>query len=82
MIVMHCFLPQSSLDRKCNTLQYVALIYLERIEVLEAMKITQVSCGESFTVVLNSSGQVYSFGDNSKGQLGQGIKDQSKHIPR
>ena len=46
------------------------------------MKITQVSCGESFTVVLNSSGQVYSFGDNSKGQLGQGIKDQSKYIPR
>jgi len=55
---------------------------LERIEALEAMKVTHVSCGESHSIVLNDHGQIYGFGNNSYGQLGLGITDLSKSIPK
>ena len=49
----------------------------ERIDALEAMTITQVSCGKMHTVVLNDKGQLYSFGSNSRGQLGLGTAEET-----
>ena len=38
--------------------------------------VTKIACGKSHTVVLDSSGTVWTCGDNSKGQLGNGIVGQ------
>jgi hypothetical protein len=42
------------------------------LEGFKGKKITQISCGDEHTIVKNNEGEVWSFGDNSKGQLGQG----------
>lgn len=42
------------------------------LESFKGKKITQISCGDEHTIVKNNDGEVWSFGDNSKGQLGQG----------
>lgn len=42
--------------------------------------VTQVSCGQNFTVVLNSNGQLFTFGSNSVGQLGKGDTATSSSI--
>ena len=39
----------------------------------ENKRIIQVACGNSHTLALTSEGQVYSWGNNSDGQLGTGI---------
>jgi alpha-tubulin suppressor-like RCC1 family protein len=43
----------------------------------------QVSCGDSFTLVLNERNQLFSFGKTSHGRLGLGgnLKSESQHQP-
>mmetsp|Transcript_25679 Transcript_25679/g.25241 ORF Transcript_25679/g.25241 Transcript_25679/m.25241 type:complete len:437 (+) Transcript_25679:694-2004(+) len=42
------------------------------VEGLKEKRILQISCGDDHTLALGSDGAVFAFGDNSKGQLGQG----------
>lgn len=44
----------------------MAPIYVSRIPE----KISEIACGDSHTLVITQSGQVYTMGDNSRGQLG------------
>ena len=46
--------------------------------LLRNVNITKVVCGKSHTLALNDNGQVYSWGDNSYGKLGQGKKPDIK----
>lgn len=41
-------------------------------EGLGGIKALQISCGDEHTLIKSSQGEVWCFGDNSKGQLGQG----------
>jgi alpha-tubulin suppressor-like RCC1 family protein len=43
----------------------------------------QVSCGDSFTLVLNEKNQLFSFGKTTHGRLGIGnnLKKEFQHIP-
>jgi alpha-tubulin suppressor-like RCC1 family protein len=42
------------------------------VQALQGKNITQVVAGESFSLALDDNGEVYSFGDNSYGELGLG----------
>uniref|UniRef100_A0A3P9MKF2 HECT domain-containing protein n=1 Tax=Oryzias latipes TaxID=8090 RepID=A0A3P9MKF2_ORYLA len=42
------------------------------LEALSGITVTQVACGSQHTVVLSKDGQVYTWGQNSRGQLGLG----------
>ena len=44
-----------------------------RVEGLEGHIVSQVSCGDQYTVVLTSEGTIYTFGESYDGQLGHGI---------
>lgn len=35
-------------------------------------RISDVACGDNHTLVLDENGEIYAFGDNSRGQLGTG----------
>mmetsp|Transcript_30194 Transcript_30194/g.85273 ORF Transcript_30194/g.85273 Transcript_30194/m.85273 type:complete len:798 (-) Transcript_30194:182-2575(-) len=48
----------------------------------QGSKPVQVSCGAAHSVVLTEHGSLWSFGDNSLGQLGIGGSLHSKHSPR
>eukprot|EP01017_Pseudomicrothorax_dubius_P010486 TRINITY_DN13752_c0_g1_i2.p1 TRINITY_DN13752_c0_g1~~TRINITY_DN13752_c0_g1_i2.p1 ORF type:complete len:418 (-),score=78.49 TRINITY_DN13752_c0_g1_i2:19-1272(-) len=51
-----------------------AFCYLASVPTFNRVnKAIQVACGENFTLVLTESGQVFSFGRNTHGQLGLGI---------
>ena len=41
-------------------------------------KITKISIGKNFFIVLDAGGVLYSYGDNSKGQLGAGLNKKGK----
>ncbi|CAD8134717.1 unnamed protein product [Paramecium pentaurelia] len=48
------------------------------------VKITSLSCGSSFTILLSENGGLYSYGQNEKGQLGLGdnkARDQVERLP-
>lgn len=42
------------------------------VKELKDYRFLQIACGDDHTVVLAETGEVFAFGDNSKGQLGQG----------
>lgn len=42
------------------------------VESLSGIRIIQVACGRSHTLVCDEEGKVYSFGQNRFGELGQG----------
>ena len=44
-------------------------------------KINRISCGDKFTVCVDNEGFIWSFGDNSSGQLGTGNKT-NFHVPQ
>eukprot|EP00553_Chaetoceros_curvisetus_P004275 CAMPEP_0204630724 /NCGR_PEP_ID=MMETSP0717-20131115/21103_1 /ASSEMBLY_ACC=CAM_ASM_000666 /TAXON_ID=230516 /ORGANISM="Chaetoceros curvisetus" /LENGTH=539 /DNA_ID=CAMNT_0051648079 /DNA_START=33 /DNA_END=1652 /DNA_ORIENTATION=- len=44
----------------------------KRIEALRNVRIVQVTCGDAHTLALSGSGRVFSWGNNSSGQLGVG----------
>ena len=44
----------------------------QRIEKLNQVDISQICCGSGHTVVLSSSGEVYSWGRGDDGRLGHG----------
>ena len=46
-------------------------------EINEVSDVIQISCGNNFIGLLTQSGQVYTFGDNMSGQLGQTEGDKS-----
>lgn len=50
------------------------------IEALKEKRILQASCGDDHTLALASDGAVFAFGDNSKGQLGQGNYQELKTV--
>lgn len=43
-------------------------------------KIVQLGCGSNFTIMLDSKNQLFSFGDNSYGQLGYQTEDQTNQV--
>ena len=51
------------------------LIYLMPEEILNEKSIFQICCGLNHSLALDSQGYVYSWGDNSNGQLGCGKDD-------
>lgn len=54
----------------------------ELIESLKSYKITQVSCGEAHSVALSQWGQVFSWGQDSYGQLGHNLNGEVQAIPK
>ena len=55
----------------------------ELVRVLETQCVRWVACGRGHTVVLTDLGQLYSWGDNSLGQLGHGsIEGTQRMKPR
>ncbi|RVE72058.1 hypothetical protein OJAV_G00057890 [Oryzias javanicus] len=57
--------------------------YLPRmLEAFCSIPVSQVTCGSRHTVALTKEGQVYSWGENSRGQLGLGKKGSSISSPQ
>lgn len=65
--------------------------YFRMIRGLAHLNVVQVACGWKHSLVLTDNGRLFSFGDNTYGQLGLGnhggnrvltpqVKDQSKKI--
>jgi alpha-tubulin suppressor-like RCC1 family protein len=52
-----------------------------KISSLSSSKIIQISAGRNFAVALDDQGNVFSWGTNDYGQLGQGQTDRFKSIP-
>jgi alpha-tubulin suppressor-like RCC1 family protein len=50
-------------------------------EYLNDLNITDMSCGVSHTLVLTSSGDIYGWGDNECGQIGNGTDSECQLIP-
>ena len=46
------------------------------------MTIVHAGCGQSHSIVVNDKGQMYSFGNNEKGQLGLGTEEKSRPSPK
>jgi hypothetical protein len=55
-----------------NKFYFIGNNKLEVNEVLSDLNIIDVKCGYSHTLLLTSSGEVYAWGENSKGQIGNG----------
>ncbi|XP_051008249.1 probable E3 ubiquitin-protein ligase HERC6 [Acomys russatus] len=53
-----------------------------KIKALGSIKIIQVSCGHYHSLALSEDGQVFSWGNNSQGQLGLGLKFCSQASPQ
>ncbi|CAG0920580.1 unnamed protein product [Notodromas monacha] len=49
----------------------------EKIDALEDHDIVTAACGGSYTLALNSEGQIFAWGSNTAGQLGFGKADES-----
>ncbi|XP_072439989.1 probable E3 ubiquitin-protein ligase HERC3 [Chiloscyllium punctatum] len=48
---------------------------------LNGRKIIQVACGNNHSLALTKDGQLFTWGQNTYGQLGLGTKDACRHIP-
>ncbi|KAI8849619.1 regulator of chromosome condensation 1/beta-lactamase-inhibitor protein II [Chytridium lagenaria] len=46
-----------------------------------SVKFVSVACGWDFTVAVDNDGMVWSFGENSKGQLGRKVKEDGNGVP-
>jgi alpha-tubulin suppressor-like RCC1 family protein len=44
-------------------------------------KVQEVACGENHTVVLTRSGEIYTMGNNTRGQLGTGPPSRGSNVP-
>ena len=56
---------------KSNISKALGKIFYSQIEFpIEVPKIKKISCGDGFTIFLDTSGLLYSVGKNDKGQLG------------
>ncbi|EGR32173.1 regulator of chromosome condensation, putative [Ichthyophthirius multifiliis] len=53
-----------------------------KVQSLNGIKCKQVSCGGQFTVVLTENGEVYSFGNSMKGQLGYQSEETGNFQPK
>ncbi|KAI3439085.1 hypothetical protein D9Q98_001495 [Chlorella vulgaris] len=51
-----------------------------RVELLDGVRIRQVVCGFDHTLVLAEDGSLFSFGDNSRSQLGRASQPQGEHL--
>lgn len=49
-----------------------------KVQYINKEKFKHVSCGNSFTVAITEEGEVYSWGENTNGQLGRSDSNQSK----
>ena len=59
-----------------NLLKKLGKIFYSKIEFPIAVpKIKNISCGDGFTLFLDTSGQVFSVGKNDKGQLGYELEN-------
>ena len=75
--------PSLSLSLLSLSLSLSSFPSIAQIESLLLTQVTEVQCGHSFSVVLLTGGQLYSWGDNTYGQLGLGGKDYKSHrIPK
>ncbi|RVE72057.1 hypothetical protein OJAV_G00057880 [Oryzias javanicus] len=52
------------------------------LEALKGIRVSQVACGSQHTVVLSKDDQVYTWGQDSRGQLGLGKKGSSISSPQ
>ncbi|XP_069130438.1 LOW QUALITY PROTEIN: E3 ubiquitin-protein ligase MYCBP2-like [Argopecten irradians] len=64
--------PEVGSDQETEYNKVVSLPPLEVTVGDGDVPVTQISCGQHHTVVLLQSGEVYAFGSNQYGQLGQG----------
>ncbi|KAL0638102.1 hypothetical protein Q9L58_002883 [Maublancomyces gigas] len=51
------------------------------LTTLKGLTITQIAAGDYHSLALDDAGRVFSFGDNTSGQLGFEYKPESNHIP-
>jgi alpha-tubulin suppressor-like RCC1 family protein len=51
------------------------------LTTLKGFKITQIAAGDYHSFVLDDAGMVFSFGDNTSGQLGFDYNPEANHIP-
>lgn len=57
------------------------MLFAALVDGLAQTNIIAIAVGEHHSLALSSSGSLYSWGDNSHGQLGRPVKSQP-HIPR
>jgi len=59
------------------------LLFAEQVETLEEQTVELVQCGNSHSVAVTDTGQLFTWGDNSYGQLGRGYTDDTySQIPK
>lgn len=56
-------------------------MFTERVEGLDAYRIARASCGGSHTLAFNEWGQLFGWGSNVHGQLGN-TGDESQPVPK
>ena len=52
------------------------------VRALEKRRLTFLSCGDTFTVAVSEDKQVFSWGKGSRGRLGAGCDEDSRHTPK
>jgi len=58
------------IERVCH-LQYLVVVYAERIDGLETQLVCLVASGEMHSVAVNDAGNIFTWGDNQFSQLGR-----------
>ncbi|KAH3743476.1 ADPribosylation factor subfamily protein [Pelomyxa schiedti] len=59
---------------------YCSKVSPESVTFFQGSTVTQIACGDSHSLVVNECGMLFSFGENSKGQLGLG-DNANRNIP-
>ena len=54
----------------------------ELVMALQALVVVQVCCGQQHSMALTEAGQVYMWGSNNRGQLGNGSWNEPRLSPR
>ena len=56
------------------------LFFSAVVQLPDGVSVQHVSCGHSHCIALDSHGQLFSWGDNTHGQLGVGRSESSKPV--
>ena len=56
----------------------IVFFFLAKIMRLQSQKVINVAAGSQHSLALTEAGEVFSWGDNSYGQLGRGQLDESQ----
>ncbi|KRX02820.1 Regulator of chromosome condensation 1/beta-lactamase-inhibitor protein II [Pseudocohnilembus persalinus] len=69
------FMEENFLDEEQLSPFYLFDLQQYFPQVKQKIQVGQISCGLNFTLILTTTGHLFSFGNNSEGQLGHGDKE-------